>query len=279
MPEEKYTRCPGCATVFRVTPEQLALRDGQVRCGHCKTVFDGVAQSVALAAPVIPDLADPPVDEAALGPLTVTLRDARALEIPPEAPVDVASGPAFDDVAEIPYEDRFSTPAPSWFARSRRRTFAYAAGILVLVLAIVAQGIFHFRDTIAAHWPPARPALEAMCKVAGCAIRPLRDAAMTFLSIEASDLQADPAHRGLLVLTATLRNRAAWSVSYPYLELTLTDAQDRVVVRRALAPSDYAGGTADVPAGIGSNAEVAVKVFIDASATAQAGYRLYMFYP
>src|SRR5258705_9366251 len=44
MPEEKYTRCPGCATVFRVKPEQLALRDGQVRCGHCKTVVDGVAQ-------------------------------------------------------------------------------------------------------------------------------------------------------------------------------------------------------------------------------------------
>ena len=61
--------------------------------------------------------------------------------------------------------------------------------------------------------------------------------------------------------------------------MTLTDAQDRVVVRRALAPADYAGGTADLPAGIAPNGEVAVKMFIDASATAQAGYRLYMFYP
>ena len=46
MPEEKYTRCPGCHTVFRVTPQQLAMREGQVRCGHCKTVFDGVAQQI-----------------------------------------------------------------------------------------------------------------------------------------------------------------------------------------------------------------------------------------
>jgi len=61
--------------------------------------------------------------------------------------------------------------------------------------------------------------------------------------------------------------------------LTLTDAQDRVVVRRALAPPDYAGGTADLQKGIAPNAEVAVKIFIDASATTQAGYRLYMFYP
>ncbi len=102
---------------------------------------------------------------------------------------------------------------------------------------------------------------------------------MSHLSIEASDLQADPAHRGLLILTATLRNRATWPLAYPHLELTLTDAQDRVVVRRALAPADYAGGTADLQKGIAPNGEVALKVFIDASATSQAGYRLYMFYP
>jgi len=102
---------------------------------------------------------------------------------------------------------------------------------------------------------------------------------MVHLSIESSDLQADPAHRGLLILTATVRNRAGWPLAYPHLELTLTDAQDRIVVRRALAPVEYAGGTADLQGGIAANGEIALKVFIDASATSQAGYRLYMFYP
>ena len=88
-----------------------------------------------------------------------------------------------------------------------------------------------------------------------------------------------PRIAGLLILTATLRNRAPWPLAYPHLELTLTDAQDRVVVRRALAPADYAGGTADLQRESPRNGEVAVKVFIDASATTQAGYRLYMFYP
>jgi predicted Zn finger-like uncharacterized protein len=277
MPEEKYTRCPGCATVFRVTPEQLALREGQVRCGHCKTVFDGVAQAVSLAPPARTERDEPPLDEAALGPPTVTLRDARALEPAPAAPVETDIAPPSEETAEVPYEDRFApTPRP---ASRRRRLILYAIPIIVLVLLILAQAIFHFRDAIAAHWPPARPALQSLCNAAGCAIHPLRDAAMGYLSIEASELQADPAHRGLLILTATLRNRAPWALSYPYLELTLTDAQDRVVVRRALAPADYAGGTADLQRGIASNGEAAIKVFIDASATAQAGYRLYMFYP
>ena len=273
MPEEKYTRCPGCATVFRVTREQLALREGQVRCGHCKTVFDGVAQAVSLLAPVRAERHDPRFDEAALGPPTVTLRDARALEPAPEPAGDVAS----DEEADVAYEDRFAPPPrPS---RPRARIIGYSIAIVALVLAIFAQAIFHFRDAIAAHWPPARPVLQSICAIAGCTIHPLRDAVMGYLSIEASDLQADPAHRGLLILTATLRNRAPWALSYPYLELTLTDAQDRIVVRRALAPADYAGGTADFQRGIAPNGEVPVRVFIDASATAQAGYRLYMFYP
>lgn len=34
------TRCPGCNTVFRVTSEQLRLKAGKVRCGHCQVVFN-----------------------------------------------------------------------------------------------------------------------------------------------------------------------------------------------------------------------------------------------
>ena len=74
-------------------------------------------------------------------------------------------------------------------------------------------------------------------------------------------------------------NRAGWALAYPHLELTLTDTQDQVVVRRALVPKDYVGGAQDVAAGIPANGEVPVKLFIDASATTQAGYRLYAFYP
>lgn len=34
------TRCPACATQFKVVPDQLKLTDGWVRCGHCSDVFD-----------------------------------------------------------------------------------------------------------------------------------------------------------------------------------------------------------------------------------------------
>ena len=50
-------------------------------------------------------------------------------------------------------------------------------------------------------------------------------------------------------------------------------------MRRALSPADYVSGTANTTAGIASNGEVPVKLFIDASASSQAGYRLYLFFP
>lgn len=34
------TRCPSCATMFKVVPDQLRISDGWVRCGHCGEVFD-----------------------------------------------------------------------------------------------------------------------------------------------------------------------------------------------------------------------------------------------
>jgi predicted Zn finger-like uncharacterized protein len=273
--EEQYTRCPGCRTIFRVTAQQLALKAGQVRCGHCRTVFDGTKALVSLAPQ--PGL-EPEAGED-LGPPTVTLRPARALKpadepialppaaapVAPVAPASAASG------AE--WENRFAWDKP----RERQRESWMAGGALVLALLLIGQAIWHFRDAIAAHFPATRAALVRACGFAGCAIRPLRDVAA--LSIESSDLQADAAHRGLLILAANVRNRASYAIAYPYLELTLTDAQDQAVVRRAFAPGEYAGGTADVARGILGQSEMPIKLFIDASATSQAGYRLYLFYP
>ena len=288
MADEQYTRCPGCSTIFRVTPQQLALREGQVRCGHCRTVFDGNAHLISLAP--TPHAEHEP-DELAAGPPTVTLRSAHALrpahedaETRPREPIGAAraapppvEADAEDEAAEeeVDYDSRFAWDRPR--RRPRALTALYVAAIPVLLVALAAQAIFHFRDALAAHWPQTRPVIAQLCAAAGCAVRPLRDVAA--LSIDASDLQLDPAHKGLLILTATVRNRAAYAIAYPYLELTLTDSQDQVVVRRAFAPNEYMGGTTDVNAGLPGNGEAPLKLFIDASATQQAGYRLYLFYP
>ncbi|MDX2427002.1 MAG: zinc-ribbon and DUF3426 domain-containing protein [Cycloclasticus sp.] len=37
----KYALCPSCLSTLQVTEEQLALKEGLIRCGHCNDVFNG----------------------------------------------------------------------------------------------------------------------------------------------------------------------------------------------------------------------------------------------
>jgi len=290
MAEEKFTRCPACKTIFRVTSAQLAMRAGQVRCGHCHAVFDGVAQLLSLA-PQRPR-EEPEFDESAMGPPTVTLRSEQALEpVPEEAPAreerseaSVETGfaesrPQDPAIAEAAYAARFS-----WQEKRAQRSipaWLYAASLPLLFVLLAGQALFHFRDAIAAHWPTTKPALIKLCAAAGCEVRPLQDS--NALSID-TELQADPAHKGLLILTAAIKNNVRYPLAYPYLELTLSDVQkqtgqDVVIVRRVFSPKEYLGGTVDLDSGISGNGELNVKLFIDASATTQAGYQVYLFYP
>src|SRR5262249_22311246 len=179
MAEEKFTRCPACKTIYRVTPQQLALRDGQVRCGHCHTVFDGVAALLSLAPR--PRRPEPEFDEAALGPPTVTLRSAHALEAAPDPEAADKSDSVEEDAgdegedrhddatAEAAYAARFSWQEKE--ARKRLPGWVYACAVPILVVLLAGQALFHFRDAIAAHWPTTKPALATLCAATGCRLR------------------------------------------------------------------------------------------------------------
>ena len=54
------TRCPACQTVFRLRPEQLHARRGEVRCGHCFHPFNAIEH--ALEPPANEPPAAPPPD-------------------------------------------------------------------------------------------------------------------------------------------------------------------------------------------------------------------------
>ena len=62
------TRCPACATVFRVVQDQLRVSEGWVRCGRCGEVFNAAHALVnidgsprtAAPPPVAPPPAQPP---------------------------------------------------------------------------------------------------------------------------------------------------------------------------------------------------------------------------
>src|SRR5262249_15229662 len=149
-------------------------------------------------------------------------------------------------------------------------------GSLVLLLALLVQGAYRYRGEIAVLVPEAKPVLERLCVEIGCDVPLPRRAEL--LSIETSDLQADGGQSNLMVLTATLRNRAALVQAYPAPELSLTSAQGQTVARRVLMPKDYVPQPARTDAGFAAGSELQIRVYIEAAALKPTGYRLYLFY-
>ncbi len=278
------TRCPNCATTFRVVPQQLQAQHGMVRCGRCATVFDGFKTLATLrdAAPIDAREATATAQPVASSPAPVSVLaeavsagpdDTPALSagepIPPlelSTPEIAVPAPVSPSIA--PVEDVYiEEPRPP--ARSR----GWAIGALLLMMALAAQALYFYRSEIAANLPEARPFLVQMCEQLRCTVAlPQRPRS---ISIEASDMQAtDPSSPGVIALTATLRNHATTALGYPALDVVLTNSREHTVARRVFFPSEYLDAGKDARAGIPPNAEVTLRLVIDSGDLGAQGFRL-----
>jgi hypothetical protein len=149
-------------------------------------------------------------------------------------------------------------------------------GVILLLVNLVVQGLYFYRSDLAANHPEIKPLLQQLCGVLECSIR--LPANPDLLSIETSNLEADPQQANRVALNAILRNRAKLAQEYPQLELILTDTQDKMIARRIFTPGEYAKG-ADLGRGMAPNEEVTVKLNLDLGDLKAAGYRVLLFYP
>ncbi len=303
------TYCPSCHTHFRVHAEQLAARAGQVRCGKCSRVFDALEHLIEETAPARAPRPKPEFEamradaaDAELAPESATGEApdigaaaqerviAQAADVVAEAPEPGAETPEAailePAIAEPANAEPVTASGASAFGfgpvaaaepATPARRWPWLLGGLLLLLILLAQAAYHYRSAITLLFPETKPYAAALCASLGCELPLPRR--IDLMSIEASDLQADTTNPNVMVLSATLKNRAIFNQQHPLLELTLTDAQDQPVVRRVLAPQDYLGKAVNTQTGFAANTETAIKVFIEGSQVKATGYRLYLFYP
>jgi predicted Zn finger-like uncharacterized protein len=247
------TRCPSCATAFRVLPGQLAVRSGHVRCGKCGAVFDGIAALVEQREPL---LVDP-------SPQLGLFDPSRRPRPPLKALDDDEPPPAF----------MTEEPAP-------RRRAPWWSLVVLAALALFAQVAYHYRAEIAVTVPAARAPLETACRLVHCEVPLPR--LIRLLSIDSYEVRADPRRDGVIVLSAVIRNRAPFPQEYPALHFTLTDEGNRHVVSRSVSPREYLdSGRAPqlIARGIDPGGEASLTVYFDASLARATGYELVLFYP
>lgn len=279
------TRCPQCHTAFRVTAAQLAVRNGRVRCGTCQHPFDAYTARIAAPLAPAPSIA-PPTEEATEPPIhLLDVAEPSLLSTEPAAEAAADPAPAdwqsnskpVDGIADKPADPLFealpaadsAVPDTTSPPTSHRTAWLFLLACVLLTLLLLGQMTYRFRTELATVLPGVKDVFTALNIEV-----PLPHQA-DMISIEASDLQAD-AVRNLLILNATIKNRAPWSQAYPLLELTLTDSHDAVLLRRSLQPVDYL--PTESPPLFGPHTDLAVRLWLDPHGATAAGYRLYVYY-
>ncbi len=197
------------------------------------------------------------------------------LEVPAEAATAIT--PATDDSVSAPARAagtpsfmRRAERAEQWRRPRVRAALAIASALGVVVLA--GQGLYAYRDLAAARFAALREPLEAACGAIGCTVGAAH--AIESLAVESSGL-VRVEKSNVYKLTVAVRNHAGIDLAVPALDLTLTDAQGKLLARRVLRAAEFGVGTGVVAAG----ADLAFQATLQASTEPIAGYTIDLFYP
>ncbi len=199
----------------------------------------------------------------------------------PAAPAAKAVAPQVQEPVE---EEAASLPPvePGFVQLARRRAYWQSPGMRALLTATVvlltgllfAQWALFERNRLVAWKPGLQPTFQAVCGVLGCALEPVR-------RIDAIVIDSTALVRRLgnfYSFDFVLKNTASIGVAVPALELSLTDASDRVISRRVFLTEDMPAVPDVIAAGRSLNVGLRLSIAVG-DAVPMSGYRALVFYP
>lgn len=230
-------------------------------------------------------LVSPPPSEALMPEAEHGLEDKARSEAPLHADIGDIQ-PARDRAQAVTDADQDEAVAiagdePGFVRQARRKAFWHSAGMrvalvlgsLLAVAGVVGQHAWQQRDVLAAQYPALAPVLAKACSLAGCELQARRAIADVVISGSGFKQLADARQ---YQWSLTLENRSDVPVAMPMAELTLTDAQDRPLLRRVIDLKPLGA-----PEQLQARQEWSVNVPVQVQdlGAAVAGYRALVFYP
>lgn len=269
----QITTCPACQTQFFITDAILNRALGQVRCGDCAHVF---IASQHLANALTPDIT----------PNIAAVIPSKNLVTPPEISIENHQDTPPNSNDKIP---RIGDYIPgryqsTWLGRqaskpkkpTNAKTWVMRVVCALLVLIAIGQGVYKFRDTIATNYPVTRHALNFFCAPLQCTINLPKE--IKRIIIIASDIRDNTDVVGAMHFTTTLQNTANYPLTYPNIELTLTNLNDQALIRRVLKPKDYLAKGVKLNAGFLAGKTLNIDLNILTQDVVVSGYRVLIRY-
>ena len=294
------TTCSQCKARFRVSPQQLNAKQGQVRCGRCRGIFNGF-QSLErfpdddtgarlLAAHEAKERAAETVAGIETLPEEDNLPEIETVDRAPPLPVamvEPATAPSTPHAGRASRPPRERTPRPASERPAPELVLepppraplsrAWWFGVAFLGTVLAVELAFALRGPLAQRYPVLRPALEAVCARAQCSVPWSREEAL--LKLEESEMLEVPGKPTEIALGARIRNLATVAQEYPHLELTLTDLSGQAAIRRVLRPTDYLGRPLTGGEVMAPGSEISVQLRLETPRVKATGYELLLFYP
>lgn len=300
-------RCGKCEQVFNALDRLAEVEDEAVVEAVAPIPFAGAEfvpetipepESELEPEPQVPDVIydieiitehDEPLEEPAAESQSATFNESEAADNEYKSPELISTEPAqpvfnITDFSVPPAATVLSPTMMDDAARnktgaSKKRGFLKFLATLVaflLILLALGQAAYFLRSDIAARWPQARPYLEKVCTWLQCEVTLPKKADL--IAIDDSDLKEDTERQGLIHLYTTLLNKANHSQEFPLLELTLTAADDRPLLRRTFRPGEYLPAGADIRRGISAKGKIDIRLSLSVGDDSVAGYRLFVTY-
>lgn len=210
---ERFSRCPSCYAVSKITAAMLKPPTSDVHCDACHQVFNASQHLVYQDSNGQSAIAEP-----ANAP---TATSANRYRPEPAKTTTINMNGVDADIADLP------NPLAGIF------WLLVTAGFVILLgLQINLYVVDRFAQNA-----QYRPYLDMFCNITRCAVPPRQDA-YRFAIIHTS-IELHPRQPGALRITVKLLNHADFAQPFPELRLTLTDRVERVVGRRSFKPSFY----------------------------------------
>lgn len=160
---------------------------------------------------------------------------------------------------------------------------------LLALLVLAAQIALQERARLAAIEPQTKPWLEKLCQIerytqgAACTVGALQQIESIVVDASTFNKLRFDASSETYRLAASLKNTSALPLAMPAVEVSFTDSQEKVLLRRVLSAADFGAGPAQAQS-LAAGAEFAGSSTLQVNLASLGGgkitgYRLLAFYP
>lgn len=285
------TSCPKCDTHFLLNDELIKAHRGKVQCGSCEHVFNAknrlteVADDITDADEYQASLEDnqETVDETvniSAQVTNITENESAITEdnyIGTFSPSSVTTSDVEHtlDLEHVNPIDDFTKRLDS-AKNTKKYTALFSLLSLLLIFTAAAQAIYHLRVKIAAEHPQFKPLLVKACAHLNCTVDLPKE--LDLITIGDSDMQEDDNFKSVINFSSSLKNNANYPQAYPDIELTLTNADDQVAIKKLITPKDYLSADKKIEDGLPAHEVNPIKLALYVSEATVAGYRILLVY-